>query len=83
MLSKEQIETLIKDDPLSIKFVQKKKTPKSSACWDSFHLIFAHNVQQQFVSCNTCKELFMYSSLNGTNTLRSHVNVCLKKNIKF
>ncbi|CAM4970168.1 unnamed protein product [Rotaria socialis] len=74
MPSKKELQTLIKDDDLSIRFVPKKENAESSECWNSFHHIFVHNVQQQFVSYNTCKELFMYSSLNGTNTLRSHVN---------
>ncbi|CAF4272953.1 unnamed protein product [Rotaria magnacalcarata] len=74
MPSKKELQTLIKDDDLSIRFVPKKKNAESSECWNSFHHIFVHNVQQQFVSYNTCKELFMYSSLNGTNTLRSQVN---------
>ncbi|CAF4911362.1 unnamed protein product, partial [Rotaria socialis] len=74
MPSKKELQTLIKDDDLSIRFVPKKENAESSECWNSFHHIFVHNVQQQFVSYNTCKELFMYSSLNSTNTLRSHVN---------
>lgn len=76
LLSRTELENLIKKDDKSVKLIQKKKTAKTSECWDYFQFILVQNVRQQFVSCNNCKELVIYSSLNGTNTLRSHINVC-------
>jgi hypothetical protein len=44
----------------------------------------ANDDQQQFVSCNTCEGLLLYSSLNGTNNLRTHlIHVQKKKNQVF
>ena len=77
-LSKTELEDLIKGNDQSVKPVQKMKTAKSSEYWDFFQVIFVHNVRQQFISCNSCKRLVMYSVLilNDTNSLRSHVNIC-------
>ena len=67
VLTKDELEKLIKDSDPSLKFVQRKKTSKSSEWWNFFHHIFVNNIQQQFVSCSTCKRLLLYSSFNGTN----------------
>jgi hypothetical protein len=78
VFTKREIEKLIKDDDPSVKFVEKKRTSKSSELWDFFHHIFINGHQQQFVSCNKCKALLLYSSLNGTNSLRTHFKSCAK-----
>src|SRR5579871_3770198 len=79
ILTKKELEKLINNGDPSIKFVEKKKTSRSSEWWNFFHLIFVNDNQQQFVSCNTCKRLLLHSSLNGTNNLRTHFNSCPKK----
>ncbi|CAF1474534.1 unnamed protein product [Rotaria sordida] len=48
----------------------------SSPLWEHFHQIFVNNSQQQFVSCNECKTLLAFTSTNGTNNLKSHLNSC-------
>ena len=79
ILTKKELEKLIKDADPSIKFVQNKKTSKSSKCWNYFHHIVVNDDRQQFVSCNNCKGLFLYSSLNGTSGLRTHISSCQKQ----
>jgi hypothetical protein len=79
LLSKTELEKLIEDGDLSLKFVQQKKTSKTSELWNFFHHVYVNNDQQQFVSCNTCKVLLSYSSINGINNLRSHFNSCTNK----
>jgi hypothetical protein len=79
LLSKTQLEKLIEDNDLSLKFVEQKKTSKTSELWNFFHHVYVNNDQQQFVSCNTCKALLSYSSINGTNNLRTHFNSCINK----
>ena len=76
LLTKNQLEKLIRDGDASIRFVQKKLTSKSSEWWQHFHLIHVNNQQQQYVSCNFCKKLLIFTSTNGTNNLRSHFGSC-------
>jgi hypothetical protein len=78
ILTKKDLEKLIEDGDPSVKFVQKKKTSRSSEWWNFFHHVFVNGDQQQFVSCNTFKGLLLCSSLNGTNNLRTHFNSCSK-----
>ena len=75
-LTRQELETLIFEQDESIKFVQKKMTAHSSQLWGHFHQVFINDVQQQFVSCNKCKVLLAYQSMNGTNNLRTHLNFC-------
>ncbi len=62
--------------------MQKKKTTQSSQLWEHFHQVFVDDVQQQFVSCNNCKILLAYQSMNGTNNLKSHLKSCAKEQLK-
>ena len=72
ILTKKELEKLIKDNDQSVKFVQKKKTLGSSEWWQHYHHIHVKGHQQPFVSCNNCKKLLTFTSLNGTNNLKSH-----------
>ncbi|CAF3157858.1 unnamed protein product [Rotaria socialis] len=74
--SKQELEQLIEDKDSSIKFVEKKKTLRSSEWWKYFHIIFVNSDRQQYVSCNKCKALLLHSSFNGTNNLRTHASSC-------
>ncbi|CAF1448781.1 unnamed protein product [Rotaria sordida] len=76
LLTGKELEKLIKDNDPSIKFVEKKKTSKSSEYWGYFHIIFFNNDRQEYVSCNKCKKLLFHKSSNGTNNLRTHANSC-------
>lgn len=58
----------------------KKRTSKSSELWNFFHQICMNDHQQPFVSCNKCKTLLLYSSLNGTNSLGTPFQSCAKTN---
>ena len=55
---------------------KREKSPNSSELWEHFHQVFANNVQQQFVSCNECKTLLAFTSVNGTNNLKTHLKSC-------
>ncbi len=74
LLPKSEIEKLISDGDSSLGFVEQKKTSKTGELWNLFHHVYVNNNQQRFVSCDTCKVLLSYSSINGTNNLRTHFN---------
>ena len=76
LLTRKEIENLIHENHESVKFVQKKRTQNSSELWEHFHQVFVNNVQQQFVTCNECKTLLAFTSVNGTNNLKTHLKSC-------
>jgi hypothetical protein len=80
-LTRNELEKLIREKHESIRFVQKKKTTNSSQMWEHFHQIFVNNEQQQFASCNECKNLLAFTSANGTNNLKCHLKACTKTEI--
>ena len=43
----------------------------SSRLWEHFHQI-------EFVSCNECKTLLAFISINGINNLKYYLNYCSK-----
>lgn len=79
LLTKTELEKLISDADASVKFVEKKKTSTSSELWKYYHQIIVNGHLQQFVSCNVCKALLLFTSANGTNNLRSHFKSCTKQ----
>jgi hypothetical protein len=71
LLAKEEIEKLIESCDPSVKFVERKKANCTSEWWQYYHHLFVNDSQQPFVSCNTCKSLLSFTSVNGTNSLRT------------
>jgi hypothetical protein len=82
-LTRKELEKLIDERHESVKLVQKKKTVHSSQLWEHFHQVLVNNEQQQFVSCNDCKMLLAFQSMNGTNNLKSHLKSCTKPKLKI
>ncbi|CAF1549091.1 unnamed protein product [Adineta ricciae] len=76
LLTRKELEDLIQQNHESLKFIQKQKTLNSSQLWEYFHQIFVNNIQQQFVTCNGCKSLLVYTSANGTNNMKTHLKSC-------
>ena len=70
MLKKEELEKRIrKEDLLIVLKKPKKKTPKSSKLWDSFHQVFHNSTLQEYISCDTCKMLLKHRSADGTSIM--------------
>ena len=67
-LTKNELQKLIDENHESVKLVKKKKNSNSSQMWEHFHTVVVNDLQQQFVSCDTCKTLLVFTSTNGTNT---------------
>lgn len=61
-----------------MKFVKKKTTANSSELWQHYHHVVVNDQSQDFVVCNTCKSLLVYTSSNGTNNLKTHLKSCTK-----
>jgi hypothetical protein len=64
-LTKETIIQLIKSADTSVAFVKPKTA--SSGVWKNFSYIYVSNNKQDFVSCDTCKDVLHHTSANGTN----------------
>ena len=77
-LTRIDIEKLIGENDLSIRFVQKKKTTQGSELWNHFHQVFVNNQLQKFASCNECKSLLAFTSTNDTSNLKSHLEFCTR-----
>ncbi|CAF0799454.1 unnamed protein product [Adineta steineri] len=79
-LTKDTIIQLIKNDDVFVTFVKPKKT--SSSVWVNFSCIYVNNMKQNFVSCDTCKDILHYTSTDGTSCMRKQQKSCqtLNKN---
>ncbi|CAF3373060.1 unnamed protein product, partial [Rotaria sp. Silwood2] len=74
LLKKEDILELIKNDDTSVIFV--KPTTASSTVWKKFSHIYVHNKKQNFVSCDTCKDILHHKSIDGTSSMMKRLRSC-------
>ncbi|CAF5022120.1 unnamed protein product [Rotaria sp. Silwood1] len=43
--------------------------------WEHFHQIFVNDLQEKIVSCNECKRLLGFTSINRTNNLKTKIKL--------
>jgi len=80
MLTKTEIEQLISEQNSSLNIVKATITPKSSAMRNRFNHIYMNDIKQEYVICIKCKDLLVYKSSSGTNSLSKHIRIC--ENVK-
>jgi hypothetical protein len=79
-LSKEEIIQLIKSHDARLTFEKPKRS--SSQVWSTFSYVRIDNRKQDFVSCETCKDILHHKSIDGTSSMMKHQKICAaaKKN---
>ena len=82
LLTRKELEDLIRKQDDSIVYIEKRKTASLSYLWKHFYQVFVNTVQQLFVSCNICKSLLAYTSANGTKNMKTHLSSCTKSIVK-
>jgi hypothetical protein len=76
--AKETIIQLIKNDDTSVTFVKPKTA--SSHVWVKFSCIYINDMKQDFVSCDTCKDVLHHTSTDGTSCMIKHLKSCQTSN---
>jgi hypothetical protein len=73
-LPKEEITQLIKSHDARLTFAKPKTA--SSKVWLTFSYVHIDNQKQDFVSCDTCKEVLHHKSIDGTSSMTKHQKIC-------
>ncbi|CAM4944371.1 unnamed protein product, partial [Rotaria socialis] len=71
---------LIKSNDASVTF-DKPTTTTTSLIWRNFNCIYVDNRKQNFVSCDTCKDILHHKSIDGTSSMMKHFRSCEKNSI--
>ena len=74
LLHKERILKLIQTHDTNITYV--KPTTASSLVWKKFSYVHINNKNQNFVSCDTCKDILHHKSIDGTSSMMKHLRSC-------
>jgi hypothetical protein len=78
LLSRIELENLLKKNDVSIKFTKPQQTSRASSVWPRFSLVSINDVVQEFVLCDKCRALIGYKSSTGTGGLKKHLASCDK-----
>ncbi|CAF4387316.1 unnamed protein product, partial [Rotaria socialis] len=70
---------LIKSNDASVTFAE--PTTAASLVWRNFSCIYVDNQKQNFVSCDTCKDILHHKSIDGTSSMMKHFRSCEKNSI--
>jgi hypothetical protein len=76
--TKQTIIQLIKNNDSSLAFVKPKTS--SSRVWLNFSYVYINNKKQDFVSCDTCKDVLYHTSTDGTSSMIKHHKSCQTSN---
>ncbi|CAF4493223.1 unnamed protein product [Rotaria socialis] len=79
LLKKEKIMVLIKSNDASVTYA--KPTTAAALVWRNFSFIYVDNQQQNFVSCDACKDILHHKSIDGTSSMMKHFRSYAKNSI--
>jgi HSP90 family molecular chaperone len=78
LLTRAQLELLLKSNDKSIKLKKVEQTEHGSSFWPKFSLVLVNDIIQDFVLCDKCRSIITYKSSTGTGGLKKHLISCEK-----
>jgi len=75
LLTRAQLELLLKSNDKSIKLKKVEQTEHGSSFWPKFSLVLVNDIIQDFVLCDKCRSIITYKSSTGTGGLKKPFNI--------
>jgi hypothetical protein len=76
LLTRTELERLLKKNDNSITLSKIQQTDRSSSFHSRFSVISVNNLIQNFVLCDICRSIIVYKSSTGTGGLKKHLASC-------